>query len=79
MPSRSLGIHWDLVLHHLHQVIFFGTLAVFTTVNTALQVPGFPAGTTDEWELNSSSAILNLSSGKQCVICRISLGWYVPD
>lgn len=49
----------------------FGTLAVFTTVNTALQVPGFPAGTTDEWELNSSSAILNLPAGSSVLYAEL--------
>lgn len=49
----------------------FGTLAVFTTVNTALQVPGFPAGTTDEWQLNSSSAILNLPAGSSVLYAEL--------
>ncbi len=71
MPSRLLGIRWDLALHRLHQVIFLRTLAVFTTVNTALQVPGFPAGTTDEWQLNSSSAILNLPAGSSVLYAEL--------
>lgn len=49
----------------------FGTLAVFTTVNTALQVPGFPAGTTDDWRLNSSSAILNLPAGSSILYAEL--------
>lgn len=49
----------------------FGTLAVFTTVNTALQVPGFPAGTTDEWQLNSSSAILNIPAGSSVLYAEL--------
>lgn len=49
----------------------FGTLAVFTTVNTALQVPGFPAGTTDDWRLNSSSAILNLPAGSSVLYAEL--------
>nr|WP_202447927.1 DUF11 domain-containing protein [Bacillus anthracis] len=49
----------------------FGTLAVFTTVNTALQAPGFPAGTTDDWRLNSSSAILNLPAGSSILYAEL--------
>lgn len=49
----------------------FGTLAVFTTVNTALQVPGFPVGTTDDWRLNSSSAILNLPAGSSILYAEL--------
>lgn len=35
----------------------------FTTVDTALQVPGYPAGTTTDWQLNSSMAVLTLPPG----------------
>ncbi|PES75362.1 hypothetical protein CN509_20065, partial [Bacillus cereus] len=49
----------------------FGTIDVFTTVNTSLQVPGFPAGTTDDWQLNSSSAILNLPAGSSILYAEL--------
>ncbi len=49
----------------------FGTIDVFTTVNTSLQVPGFPAGTTNDWRLNSSSAILNLPAGSSVLYAEL--------
>ncbi|HDR7793732.1 TPA: DUF11 domain-containing protein [Bacillus luti] len=49
----------------------FGTIATFTTINTALQVPGFPAGTTNDWPLNSSSAILNLPAGSSVLYAEL--------
>ena len=49
----------------------FGTIDVFTTVNTSLQVPGFPAGTTNDWPLNSSSAILNLPAGSSVLYAEL--------
>ncbi|MDR4171899.1 DUF7507 domain-containing protein [Bacillus nitratireducens] len=49
----------------------FGTIDVFTTINTSLQVPGFPAGTTNDWPLNSSSAILNLPAGSSVLYAEL--------
>lgn len=49
----------------------FGTIDVFTTVNTSLQVPGFPAGTTNDWRLNSASAILNLPAGSSVLYAEL--------
>ncbi|KFN02976.1 DUF11 domain-containing protein [Bacillus clarus] len=49
----------------------FGTIDVFTTVNTSLQVPGFPVGTTNDWPLNSSSAILNLPVGSSVLYAEL--------
>ncbi len=49
----------------------FGTINVFTTVNTSLQVPGFPVGTTNDWRLNSSSAILNLPVGSNVLYAEL--------
>lgn len=49
----------------------FGTINVFTTVNTSLQVPGFPVGTTNDWRLNSSSAILNLPAGSNVLYAEL--------
>jgi uncharacterized repeat protein (TIGR01451 family) len=39
------------------------SIGAFTTINTALQVGTYPAGTTTDWHLNSSSAILVLPAG----------------
>ena len=58
----------------------FGTIDVFTTINTSLQVPGFPAGTTNDWPLNSSSAIFEPSSREERFIRRTSMaGTYRTD
>ncbi|MEB9553583.1 DUF11 domain-containing protein, partial [Bacillus cereus] len=35
-------------------------IGVFTSIDTTLQVPGYPPGTTNNFALNSSSAILNI-------------------
>lgn len=40
----------------------FDSITAFTTVDTSLQFGSFPAGTTDRFALNSSSAILRLPS-----------------
>src|SRR5690349_13751569 len=39
------------------------SIGAFTTINTALQVGTYPAGTTADWHVNSSSAILVLPAG----------------
>ncbi|MEO6688808.1 MAG: hypothetical protein ABIS07_12115, partial [Dokdonella sp.] len=39
------------------------SIGAFTTINTALQVGTYPAGTTADWHLNSSSAVLVLPPG----------------
>ncbi|EJQ46403.1 hypothetical protein IEE_01902 [Bacillus cereus BAG5X1-1] len=58
----------------------FGTINVFTTVNTSLQVPGFPVGTTNDWRLNSSSAILNLPAGSNVLYAELVwAGTYQTD
>ncbi len=58
----------------------FGTIDVFTTVDTTLQVPGFPAGTTDDWRENSSSAILNIPIGSNILYAElIWAGTYRTD
>ncbi|KEK22244.1 hypothetical protein BAGA_20345 [Bacillus gaemokensis] len=49
----------------------FGTIDVFTTINTSLQVPGFPAGTTNNWPQNSSSAILNIPAGSNILYAEL--------
>ncbi len=40
-----------------------GSGAVFASLDTSLQVSGFPVGTTLDYRLNSSSALLNLPEG----------------
>lgn len=49
----------------------FGTINVFTTVNTSFQVPGLPVGTTNDWPLNSSSAILNFPAGSSVLYAEL--------
>ncbi|ANE48426.1 hypothetical protein SY83_21485 [Paenibacillus swuensis] len=55
-------------------------ITTFITTNTSLQEPGFPPGTTDIIDLNSSSAVLDLPIGSQVLYAElIWSGTYVVN
>ena len=51
-----------------------GSGAVFTSLDTSLQVGGFPVGTTLDYRSNSSSAQLNLPSGAEIAYAELVWG-----
>ena len=44
----------------------------FTTVDTSQQVPGYPAGTTTDWRLNSSMAVLTIPPGATVLYAELT-------
>lgn len=51
-----------------------GSIAVFTSLNTALQVAGYPAGTTLSYALNGSAAQLALPAGATVIHAELIWG-----
>ncbi|MFA2566625.1 DUF7507 domain-containing protein [Bacillus wiedmannii] len=51
-----------------------GAIGAFITINTALQVPSFPAGTTLSYTQNSSTAILNIPAGSTILYAELVWG-----
>ncbi len=51
-----------------------GSIGAFITTNTALTVGTFPAGTTLDWTLNSSSAPLRLPAGSSVIYAELIWG-----
>ena len=51
-----------------------GAIGTFITINTALQVPSFPAGTTLSYTQNSSTAILNIPAGSTILYAELVWG-----
>ncbi|HDR7795235.1 TPA: DUF11 domain-containing protein [Bacillus luti] len=51
-----------------------GAIGAFTTTNTGLQVPTFPAGTTLNYTQNSSTAILNIPAGSTILYAELVWG-----
>ncbi|MDQ0114212.1 DUF11 domain-containing protein [Paenibacillus harenae] len=49
----------------------FDSITAFTTIDTSLQFGSFPAGTTDQFSLNSSSAILRLPPGASVLYAEL--------
>src|SRR5262249_42248833 len=56
----------------LNQAGTSDAIGAFTTVNTALQVPTFPAGTTLAFAQNSASATLNLTAGSTVLYAELT-------
>ncbi|MGH0883214.1 hypothetical protein [Bacillus paranthracis] len=50
------------------------TLGIFTSVNTSLQVSGYPQGTTQDWQQNSSSAILSIPPESEILYAELLWG-----
>ena len=48
-----------------------GSIGAFITTNTALKVGTVPAGTTLNWTLNSSSALLRLPAGSSVIYAEL--------
>ena len=51
-----------------------GSVGAFITTNTTLQKTGWPAGTTSDWKLNSSTAVLNLPAGSTVIYAELIWG-----
>ncbi|MGB6367393.1 MAG: Calx-beta domain-containing protein, partial [Thermoanaerobaculia bacterium] len=51
-----------------------GRIGVFTTTDTTLQHGDYPPGTTTDWTLNSSAAVLDLPSGSQVLYAELIWG-----
>lgn len=51
-----------------------GSIGAFITPDTTQRVGTFPYGTTLDYTKNGSSAVLNMPSGEQSVVCRAYLG-----
>lgn len=47
------------------------SIGAFTTVDTSLQFGSYPPGTTDDFKLNSSSAILNIPPGSNILYAEL--------
>lgn len=55
------------------------TLGIFTSVNTSLQVSGYPQGTTQDWQQNSSSAILSIPPESEILYAELLWGEHVKQ
>ena len=53
---------------------FAGSIAVFTSLDTSLQVSGFPAGTTLDYTKNGSAAVLNLPADATVIYAELVWG-----
>lgn len=53
---------------------FAGSIAVFTSLDTSLQVSGYPAGTTTSYARNGSAATLTLPAGATVVYAELVWG-----
>src|SRR5262249_30498088 len=60
--------------NNLNQAGTLDSIGAFTSINTALQVPTFPPGTTLTFSQDSASAILNLPSGSPVLYAELTWG-----
>jgi uncharacterized repeat protein (TIGR01451 family) len=59
---------------NLNSLTVSGQSGVFITTNTALQVAGYPAGTTSNYTLNGSRAVLNIPPGASVLYAELIWG-----
>lgn len=50
------------------------SIGMFTSLDNSLQVESYPAGTTDDWRLNGSSAVLDFPANSEVVYAQLTWG-----